>query len=102
MADVTQTTKENIGHVIQVLGAVVDIEFDSGIRPRLQTALRTTNPLLNDKPFNLVLEVAQHLPTPCSTTSNSTSCLRWRNTSATAASAPSPWAPPSVSSAAPK
>ncbi len=61
MADVTQTTKENIGHVIQVLGAVVDIEFDSGIRPRLQTALRTTNPLLDDKPFNLVLEVAQHL-----------------------------------------
>ena len=44
-----------------MLGAVVDIEFDSGIRPRLQTALRTTNPLLNDKPFNLVLEVAQHL-----------------------------------------
>ena len=61
MADVTQTPQENIGHVIQVLGAVVDIEFDSGIRPRLQTALRTTNPLLNDKPFNLVLEVAQHL-----------------------------------------
>ncbi len=54
-------TKENIGHVIQVLGAVVDIEFDTGIRPRLQTALRTTNPLLNDQPFNLVLEVAQHL-----------------------------------------
>ena len=61
MADVTQTPQENIGHVIQVLGAVVDIEFESGIRPRLQTALRTTNPLLNDKPFNLVLEVAQHL-----------------------------------------
>ncbi len=61
MADVTQTPQENIGHVIQVLGAVVDIEFDSGIRPRLQTALRTTNPLLNDKQFNLVLEVAQHL-----------------------------------------
>ena len=61
MADVTQTPQENIGHVIQVLGAVVDIEFESGIRPRLQTALSTTNPLLNDKPFNLVLEVAQHL-----------------------------------------
>ena len=61
MADVIQTPQENIGHVIQVLGAVVDIEFDSGIRPRLQTALRTTNPLLNDKQFNLVLEVAQHL-----------------------------------------
>ena len=53
--------QENIGRVIQVLGAVVDIEFGSGIRPRLQSALRTTNPLLNDRPFNLVLEVAQHL-----------------------------------------
>ncbi len=54
-------TKENIGRVIQVLGAVVDVEFDSGIRPRLQTALRTTNPLLDDRQDNLVLEVAQHL-----------------------------------------
>lgn len=53
--------QENIGRVIQVLGAVVDIEFGTGIRPRLQSALRTTNPLLNDRPFNLVLEVAQHL-----------------------------------------
>jgi F-type H+-transporting ATPase subunit beta len=53
--------KENIGRVIQVLGAVVDVEFSSGIRPRLQTALRTTNPLLDDRPYNLVLEVAQHL-----------------------------------------
>ncbi|MDO4527568.1 MAG: F0F1 ATP synthase subunit beta, partial [bacterium] len=52
---------ENIGRVIQVLGAVVDVEFSSGIRPRLQTALRTTNPLLDDRPYNLVLEVAQHL-----------------------------------------
>ena len=56
-----QAASENIGHVIQVLGAVVDVEFASGVRPRLQTALRTTNPLLNDQPENLVLEVAQHL-----------------------------------------
>ena len=49
------------GHVIQVLGAVVDVEFPEGYRPRLLHALRTTNPLLNDKPLNLVLEVAQHL-----------------------------------------
>lgn len=53
--------EENIGSVIQVMGAVVDVEFPSGIRPRLLTALRTTNPLLDDKPYNLVLEVAQHL-----------------------------------------
>ena len=62
MADTTlETPVENIGSVIQVMGAVVDVEFPSGIRPRLLTALRTTNPLLDDKPYNLVLEVAQHL-----------------------------------------
>ena len=51
----------NRGRVIQVLGAVVDVEFPDGHRPKLLHALKTTNPLLNTKPFNLVLEVAQHL-----------------------------------------
>jgi len=51
----------NRGRVIQVLGAVVDVEFPDGHRPRLLHALKTTNPLLNDQPDNLVLEVAQHL-----------------------------------------
>jgi len=51
----------NRGRVIQVLGAVVDVEFPDGHRPRLLHALKTTNALLNDKPLNLVLEVAQHL-----------------------------------------
>ena len=56
-----KTESLNRGRVIQVLGAVVDVEFPDGHRPRLLHALRTTNALLNDKPFNLVLEVAQHL-----------------------------------------
>ena len=46
------------GRVIQVLGAVVDVEFPDGYRPRLLHALKTTNPLLNERPDNLVLEVA--------------------------------------------
>jgi len=49
------------GRISQVLGAVVDVEFPDGYRPRLLHALRTTNSLLNDRPNNLVLEVAQHL-----------------------------------------
>ena len=53
--------RANHGRVIQVLGAVVDVEFPDGYRPRLLHALKTTNPLLNDQPENLVLEVAQHL-----------------------------------------
>jgi len=51
----------NRGRVIQVLGAVVDVEFPDGDRPHLLSALVTTNPLLNDKQENLILEVAQHL-----------------------------------------
>ncbi len=49
------------GRVVQVIGAVVDVEFDSHL-PAILSALETTN---NDqrtgKPFRLVLEVAQHL-----------------------------------------
>jgi F-type H+-transporting ATPase subunit beta len=54
-------TDRPAGRIHQVLGAVVDVEFPDGYRPRLLHALRTTNPLLNDRPDNLVLEVAQHL-----------------------------------------
>ena len=57
----TQSTELPRGRINQVLGAVVDVEFPDGYRPRLMSALRTTNPLLNDRPQNLVLEVAQHL-----------------------------------------
>ncbi len=53
--------KADQGRVIQVLGAVVDVEFPDGYRPRMQHALKATNPMLNDRPDNLVLEVAQHL-----------------------------------------
>ncbi len=53
--------QSNLGRVIQVLGAVVDVEFPDGYRPRLLHALKTTNPLLNNRLENLVLEVAQHL-----------------------------------------
>lgn len=54
-------TTPKMGRVIQVLGAVVDVEFEDGYRPRLLHALAVTNPLLSDEPENLVLEVAQHL-----------------------------------------
>jgi F-type H+-transporting ATPase subunit beta len=44
-----------------VLGAVVDVAFPSGSLPSILTALKTTNPGINDRPWNLTLEVAQHL-----------------------------------------
>ena len=53
--------EKNVGRVIQVLGAIVDVEFSHGHRPALLNSLTSTNPLLSNKPMNLVLEVAQHL-----------------------------------------
>jgi F-type H+-transporting ATPase subunit beta len=49
------------GKVTQVLGPVVDVEFPPGNLPEIYTALRTTNPGIDDRENNLVLEVAQHL-----------------------------------------
>ncbi len=49
------------GKITQVLGAVVDVGFPEGGLPPIQTALQVTNVLLNDQPWNLTLEVAQHL-----------------------------------------
>jgi F-type H+-transporting ATPase subunit beta len=49
------------GTITQVIGPVVDVEFPPGQLPELLSALRLTNPAINDQPDNLVLEVAQHL-----------------------------------------
>src|SRR3954470_16312649 len=49
------------GKIKQVLGPVVDVEFPSGELPAIFTALRVSSKAINDKPWNLVLEVAQHL-----------------------------------------
>jgi F-type H+-transporting ATPase subunit beta len=49
------------GKVTQVIGPVVDVEFEAGAIPALLTAITVTNKTLSDKPDNLVLEVAQHL-----------------------------------------
>ena len=49
------------GHISQVLGNVIDVEFRNGSLPAILNALRVTNPALGDRPGNLVLEVAQHL-----------------------------------------
>jgi F-type H+/Na+-transporting ATPase subunit beta len=53
--------EENIGRITQVLGPIVDVEFEQGNLPEILTALLITNPAINDDPDNLVVEVAQHL-----------------------------------------
>ncbi len=52
---------ENIGKIAQVLGAVIDVEFEPGNLPPVLTALTITNPAISDMEDNLVVEVAQHL-----------------------------------------
>ena len=52
---------QNIGKISQVVGAVVDVEFEPGKLPLIFNALRLTNPSIDDRLDNLVLEVAQHL-----------------------------------------
>jgi F-type H+-transporting ATPase subunit beta len=52
---------ENIGKITQVMGPVVDVEFEQGKLPNILTALLISNPAINDEPDNLVVEVAQHL-----------------------------------------
>ncbi len=52
---------DNIGRITQVIGPVLDVEFESGTLPPIFNALRVTNPAINDQEDNLVVEVAQHL-----------------------------------------
>ncbi|MCX5808823.1 MAG: F0F1 ATP synthase subunit beta [Proteobacteria bacterium] len=49
------------GKIVQVIGTVVDIRFPSDNLPPIFGAIYITNPTINDKPENLVLEVAQHI-----------------------------------------
>jgi len=52
---------QNTGKISQVIGAVIDVEFEPGNLPEIYHALRVTNPAIDDRENNLVLEVAQHL-----------------------------------------
>jgi len=51
----------NKGRITQVIGPVVDVEFEAGKLPEIYHALKVTNPSIDDREWNLVLEVAQHL-----------------------------------------
>ncbi len=54
-------TQQPHGKITQVIGAVVDVEFPPGALPPIYTALAVTNPGIDERADNLVLEVAQHL-----------------------------------------
>ena len=51
----------NKGKITQVIGPVVDVEFEAGKLPEIYNAIKLTNPALGEGEWNLVCEVAQHL-----------------------------------------
>jgi F-type H+-transporting ATPase subunit beta len=53
---------ENIGHVIQIAGPAVDVQFDEGKLPLIYTAVRVVSDGFDTpQPINVVLEIQQHL-----------------------------------------
>ena len=50
-----------MGKVVQIMGPVLDVEFKDSELPPIYTALKLTNPLINDQQWNLIVEVAQQL-----------------------------------------
>ncbi|MFA6809652.1 MAG: F0F1 ATP synthase subunit beta [Desulfoplanes sp.] len=52
---------EIVGKIVQIIGAVVDLEFPEGQLPNIMNAVTITSPTISDEKDNLVVEVAQHL-----------------------------------------
>jgi len=57
----TDLSPNSMGRVVQVIGPVVDVAFDSAELPEINTALLLTNPSIDKREDNLTVEVAQHL-----------------------------------------
>ena len=51
----------DLGRITQVTGPIVDVEFPEGALPEILTALHITNPAIDDKEDNLVVEVAHEI-----------------------------------------
>jgi len=49
------------GKIVQVIGPVVDVEFEPGQLPEIMDALYVSNKGINDEADNLVIEVALHM-----------------------------------------
>jgi F-type H+/Na+-transporting ATPase subunit beta len=54
-------TNMQSGKITQVIGPVVDVEFPPGSLPDIYTALAVTNPGIDARADNLIVEVSQHL-----------------------------------------
>ena len=65
MAAAIEITDFPKGRITQVIGPVVDVEFPEGDLPAINTALRVTNTTIDDREWNLVVEVALHTGDRC-------------------------------------
>ena len=54
-------TATNVGRVIQVIGPVVDVQFEGGHLPEIYNALRVVNDSGSGAAIDVVVEVQQHL-----------------------------------------
>ena len=61
MATTTDYSPASLGRIVQVIGPVVDVAFDSAELPEINTALLLSNPAIDKREDNLTIEVAQHL-----------------------------------------
>src|SRR5580704_10176806 len=53
---------QNVGHVIQIAGPAVDVQFPEGKLPPIYQALKVVSDGFNvPSPINVILEVQQHL-----------------------------------------
>src|SRR3970040_1691879 len=55
------TTTATIGKIVQIIGPVLDVEFDAGHLPELYTALSITGTSDTGDPIRVVVEVQQHI-----------------------------------------
>lgn len=54
-------SEQKKGKITQVIGPVIDVEFEPGQLPAILNACLVTNPAISDEPDNLVIEVALQL-----------------------------------------
>jgi len=54
-------TSDHLGHVVQVIGPVVDVQFAEHELPEIHDAVRISSDGAGDSVISIVAEVAQHL-----------------------------------------
>src|SRR5262245_64325001 len=55
-------TAQKVGRIVQIIGPVVDVEFEAGRLPEIYNALRITKAAAGDaESVDIIVEVEQHL-----------------------------------------